>query len=436
VKLYRPVRLSDRARDALDGSRGVRELENLREARSRGVPVVRPLAAGRCAGEYGTRSFLVTETVPGAPLPKTGWTAAEAAAAGALLRRAHDAGLHARDLHPGNLLLGAAGAWLCDLTDVVLANALEDEQRARALAAFCLALDGLADDKAARPLLAAYGASDALRADATRRGRRLRNRALTAFGRRATRACRHTVVESDDRAHTFWHAPAGEDLRAAVRRFVTGGPSAAPVKSGRRGAVWLEQTLAVKERPAAAARKLFRAAYWLAAAGTPTATPVALRLARGRGLVFFRRFANPDLRTELRAGALDDEARRAAAHRLGLAIGRMHAFGLRARDLKLDNLVREPGGGVALVDLDGLRRHRPFDARGQGRDLGRLLAGYRDAAGDVDPRVVSAFVRGYHRSRLCLRLTTPRHLFVHSAARAAEWLRTHPQEAPQTAVRR
>ena len=44
VKLFRPVTLSDRARDALRGSRAAREFSNLQAARARGLPAVLPIA--------------------------------------------------------------------------------------------------------------------------------------------------------------------------------------------------------------------------------------------------------------------------------------------------------------------------------------------------------------------------------------------------------
>src|SRR5690606_27616333 len=105
LKLYRAVRLSDRARDALSGARGVQEFEALREARRRGLPCVEPLAAGRWTGTFGARSFLVTRTVPGAePLARGPLDVDTAARAGRLLRRTHDAGLQALDLHPANIV--------------------------------------------------------------------------------------------------------------------------------------------------------------------------------------------------------------------------------------------------------------------------------------------------------------------------------------------
>ncbi|MGA0870588.1 MAG: lipopolysaccharide kinase InaA family protein, partial [Planctomycetota bacterium] len=144
LKLYRAVRLSDRARDALSGARGVKEFQHLREARRRGLPAVEPLAAGRFVGTFGARSFLITRTVAdAAPLDRGPLPLPQATAAGQLLRRAHDLGLRALDLHPGNVLTTPDGALhLLDLHSAVLTEPVDDDERARSLAFFCLGLDG------------------------------------------------------------------------------------------------------------------------------------------------------------------------------------------------------------------------------------------------------------------------------------------------------
>src|SRR5690349_19851081 len=66
VKLYRPGRLSDRVRDAASGARGELEARNLRLLRSLGLPAVAPLLAGAEPRSLGSRSWLVTASVPGA----------------------------------------------------------------------------------------------------------------------------------------------------------------------------------------------------------------------------------------------------------------------------------------------------------------------------------------------------------------------------------
>src|SRR5690606_1424092 len=210
VRTFRAVGMSDRARDALGGSRGPKEMRNLLEARRRGLPAAEPLCAGRWTGSFGARSFLITRSVPGAaPLGPGPWPAALAARAGALLRAAHDAGLSALDLHPDNVVAATDGRLvLLDLTSAALSEALPIHERALALAFFCAALDGGVRDPAAAPLIDAYGASEPLLERAERAGRRLRTRRLLAFGRRAGRPCRHTLVEpGTDGGRWLLHRP-------------------------------------------------------------------------------------------------------------------------------------------------------------------------------------------------------------------------------------
>lgn len=435
LKLYRAVRLSDRARDALSGARGVKEFRNLREARARGLPAVEPLAAGRFSGTFGARSFLITATVPdGVPLDRGPLGPEQAHAAGRLLRRAHDAGLRALDLHPGNVLVTRDGDLrLLDLHSAVLTEPVDDGERARSLAFFCLGLDGGVRAVAAAPLLDGYAATPALIDKAGRIGRTQRNHALAAFGRRATRNCRQTAVTRlADGAVRSERKDVPGPLRDAAAAFVTG-DRPEPLKTGRRGAVWLTDDLAIKQRPAAAAARLFRASFWLEFCDVPTPRPVALHLHRGKGIVATTRVAAPDFAAELRAGDLSRAELTHAAASLGRSVGRLHAHGLRNRDLKFDNLIRDPADSrILIADLDGVRRKTPLDHRGRAADLGRVLAAWDDGhRGDrsVHAHVVRAFWGAYHRALRCLRTSSKKDLRRRSEARAREWRQSHPEAA-------
>ncbi|MHC4850379.1 MAG: lipopolysaccharide kinase InaA family protein [Planctomycetota bacterium] len=423
IKLFRAVNLSDHARDALGGARSLKEFKNLREARRRGLPCIRPVAAGSFRGSCGSRSFLLTVTEEGEALSRGPLPAAAAAAAGRLLRDAHDRGLHARDLHSGNLLQRSDGALLLlDLTSAELASPLQDRQRARALAYFCMDLDGLVRDPAARPLLEAYGASPALLERTEREARRLRNRALSAFGRRAFRHGSWTHVEKRPKQpRCYLHGPQ-KDLWDEARDLIQNLDSLTPVKSGRRGAVFVRGGLVAKRRHAGAARQLFQNAYWLDFAGVPVAAPVALQAQAGLGVVVSCRLPWPTLMAEVAAG-LSGDALASAATELGHAVGRMHSFGLRNRDMKLKNLIREPDSNrVFMVDLDGIRRKVPLDDRGRAADLGRLLAAFREAGSPGGAGTLRRFARGYASTcrRLCNSVRL-RHLACHTEARASEW---------------
>lgn len=443
IKVFRVDTLAAKLRASLRRAPGEREAAHLVAARALGLPAVEPLAFGTALEAGQPCSFLATRSVAAAPF---GWRCAPAtvAAVGSLLRRVHDLGLSPGDLHPGNVLVASPSAasttpalWLCDLTSLRHTGEPTLAARARALAFFCNPLDGGALDPLARPLLDGYLAAgpalpECLRRDLQVATARQRAGALRSFGRRSTRSCRHTDAEPRRRAtpRWFWHLGDGLDAARfdACRQFDAA--AVAPVRSGRRGAVWLTDTLAIKDRDAGAARRLWRAHYWLLFAGVLTPRPVALRIAEGRGLVFARRLPAPSLTVEVAAGALDAAAIAAAARSLGESLGRLHAHGLRVRDLKLENLVRDPTtGAVAIVDLDGVRLHSATDTRGAGRDLGRLLAAHRAAGRPGGAAAVRTFLRTYLRARRRLLQRVPmRRLCRRAEQRADEWALGHANQ--------
>lgn len=432
VKVFRPDTLADRVRDFVRRDRGRAEHSHLRAAAELGLPVVEALAHGFASEEGRLRSFVVTRTAAGVPFDFATASPTARHGAGALLRRLHDAGVRLDDLHPGNMLVGPDDApRLLDLTSVRHGERADLRERARGLARFCAELDAGVLDPQARELLAGYLAAGAMpatfRAEAEAAVRRHRAAALAAFGRRATRECAHTTVDDRRRAKPRWHwrLPADAAIRAACEAFATAPPT--PHKSGRRGAVWLTPELAIKDRDAGAARKLWRAAYWLDFAGVDAPAPVALRLLGGRGLVFSRRAGQRSLADELAAAAPTSAAVLRDARQLGNSIGRLHAHGLGNRDLKFENLVRDDGAGaLTMVDHDGVRRQATTDARGQGADLGRLFAAYTAAGCPGHAATVRAFLRGYLRAHRQLLQSPPlRRILRRAADRAGEWAEAH-----------
>ncbi len=434
IKVFRADTLADRARDTMRGPRGERELRNLLRTRVLGLPAVEPLASGIATDGQALRSFVVTRTLVDAVPFHFPATTAVQQRVGALLRRMHDRGLLPGDLHPGNLLIDGDGApWLLDLTSVRHAGEASLGRRAAAIAFFCHELDGGALDPAARALLHAYREAKALplcfEHELRLATHRWRADALPAFGRRCSRNCRHTEVPSRQRAQPRWHWHLGDGVDAATRaRCVALAEEApAPLKTGRRGSVWLHHDVAVKERDAGAARKLWRAAYWLLFARVAAPTPIALRLHRGRGLVFARRIDAEPLAVELANGRLDAASVTAAARSLGTNVGRLHAHGLGNRDLKFDNLVRDPANGeVCMVDLDGVSRGAVTDTRGRGADLGRLLAGFRAAGAPGGPATIRTFLRSYLRAwHRLLQQPSLRRILLRAGRRAGEWAAAH-----------
>jgi len=433
IKVFRADKLSDRARDVLRGPRGEREVANLLRATALGLPTVEPLASGMATDGDQLRSFVITRTVSDAEPFHFAMAPAVQRRVGALLRTMHARGMLPGDLHPGNLLVDRDGApWLLDLTSVRHAGEASLVRRADALAFFCHELDGGALDRSARELLTAYLAGgpalpEAFRRELTLATHRWRAAALPAFGRRATRDCRHTEVQEHRRGwpRWYWHRLAPPALRELCSKLAAAPP--APVKSGRRGAVWITEHVVGKQREAGASKKLWRAAYWLLFARVDAPTPVALRTFQRQGLVCTVRVPNDPLAVELAQGRLDERAILAAARSLGDNVGRLHAHGLRNRDLKLDNLVRDPvSGRVFMVDLDGVSRKAVPDARGRGTDLGRLLAGFRAAGSPGGERTVHAFVRSYLRAHRTLLQQPPlRRLERVAVRRAKSWASAH-----------
>ncbi|HEX5054796.1 MAG TPA: lipopolysaccharide kinase InaA family protein [Planctomycetota bacterium] len=440
IKVFRADTLADRTRDRLRGPQGEREAANLVRAAAMGLPTVEPLACGTAVDGELLRSFLVTRTVAsGRPFTFSAATRAQRRA-GALLRRMHDHGWLPGDLHPGNLLVDAHDEpWLLDLTSVQHAGEPGVRRRAAALAFFCHDLDAGALDPAAHELLAAYvtaGAGPSMALDpALHRELRLatkrwRARALPAFGRRCTRNCRHTEVPPRRRGLPRWHwhlDGGGDQATLRARCAALADAPGVPDKTGRRGSVWLLPDLVVKERDAGTARRLWQSSYWLLFARVAAAPPIALRLHGGRGLVFAARVAEQSLGAELAAGRLDARAVERAAASLGRNVARLHAHGLGNRDLKLDNLVRDPDSGeVCMVDLDGISRGSATDTRGRGRDLGRLLAAFRAAGEPGGAMTMRTFLRHYLRaSRRLLHEPELQRVLLRAQQRAGQWASAH-----------
>jgi len=437
VKVFRADTIAARARDAVRRARGEREAQNLLRARELALPAVEPLAHGMALEAGQPCSFVVTRTTASRPFA---FPAAPAVAerVGELVRRVHDAGVQPGDLHPGNVLVTDDGdALLCDLTSMQHGGAPTLRDRASALAFFCNPLDGGALDDDAAAFLRGYERAGAplpakLRELLATAAHRWRSKALRSFGRRSMRPCRHTETEPRRRATPRWFwfvgehgVDEGDGLRDALRAF--DGTGREPRRSGRRGAVWLEDGFVAKRRDAGKARRLWRAHYLLQFAAVPSPTPLALCLHDGVGHVFTRRIDNDDLQTELTEGRVDTRALAAAASALGDAVGRLHGHGLRNRDLKFENLVRDPvTGAVAMVDLDGVKLHAADDTRGCGRDLGRLLAAFRHAGSPGDGHTLRRFVAAYARARRLLLQRPPLTRILRRATeRAGEWLARH-----------
>src|SRR5262249_13074837 len=96
--------------------------------------------------------------------------------------------------------------------------------------------------------------------------------------------------------------------------------------------------------------------------------------------------------------APDAGTREAIAHRVGVAVGRLHAAGVDHADLNLGNILGDAGEGT-IVDLD---RARMVPGPGGVRLRQRNVGGLRRAARKLDPdgvtvdaAIVRHFATGY-----------------------------------------
>jgi tRNA A-37 threonylcarbamoyl transferase component Bud32 len=436
IKVFRADTIAAKTRKALSIGKGEREATHLRQVRELGLPAVEPLGYGLAKDGKHQNSFLVTRSIDSKDFafPQPSDIASEA---GALIRRIHDLGLAPGDLHPGNLLIDSqAEIHLCDLTSLHHVGEMPMRKRAAGLAFFCNPIDGGPLAPQTRAFLRGYKDAgspmpDGFESEIARATRQLRATSLRSFGRRSTRSCKHTEAEPKRRAtpRFFWHLADERENLEALKQTCSqfNGGAQQPLRSGRRGSVWLMDGMAIKERDAGKARKLWLATYWLMFARVPIATPMALCLSAGRGKVFTERLPNDDLATELAKGTLDQITIARAARSLGSSIGRLHGHGLRNRDLKFENLVRENASDhIAMVDLDGVSLHSAEETRGCGRDLGRLLAAFRHANSPGGEASIRRFLRAYVRTRRRMLQAPPmKRILRRAESRAGEWKKNH-----------
>lgn len=373
-----------------------------------------------------------------------------AAATGALLRRAHDAGWADPDVHRGNLLVTPAGPVLLDPGTRDLAPPLSPPRRLAALAA---AAHGLAPDpRAGLAALRAYEDGDAaaarrwfpLVAAAARRVARAYRRGRS---RRPTRTGRHFEVfeptpaggrgvRSLDATDAAWRDAAAAWLAAdpvgARPLKADGRVLAVPAPSGDRAVVLKRYAATWRDRfRTPRALRAFRRAYALRVRGVACPEPLLAATDPSGGGVYVAARAGGthaavDLHVAVVGGpdgrapfaALSPAARHAALHRLGRFLRRLHDAEVTHRDLKAPNLVAFPtprGVAYAVVDLDGARATgRPVPWRRRARDLARLDASVGSAVSRTDRwRVLCGYDASFARPGL------PRRVLARLVARAS-----------------
>lgn len=88
-------------------------------------------------------------------------------------------------------------------------------------------------------------------------------------------------------------------------------------------------------------------------------------------------------------------ARHALARRVGETLGALHAAGLDHRDLKHSNLLVDPQGRIALLDLEAVETLAPWAWRRRVRALGELEAFARDLYPWLPGEERAHFLAGY-----------------------------------------
>lgn len=377
----------------------------------------------------------------------------------------HRAGFGHGDLHARNVLVDARGdAWFVDLARLRRAGRSAQQRDLHAL------YHHFAWRTTARERLEFATTAEELPRDRAARHRQLRALAAAAESSRQ-RFLRHHERRCDGsgrafarfncgRVHGVRRADLPEELRVELEALLQGDLAQLPARLRAAGATPLHATatsalfrleragraLALKwfddrgplrrllrgSRAARAWRNAFR--FEMAQLPTPRAWLFAQDAtgARRPSSVLVTDFVDdaPRLADAL-AGLLAGSAAEGAATRrprlapplvaLAAALARLHDEGLSHRDLKAENVLLPATGGVAFIDLDGVRR-RPATPERVARDLMRLNASFRDPR-TVTWRLRLAFLAEYRQAR---RLRRPpwRALRDAVAQRTADkWLR-------------
>ncbi|MCB9882055.1 MAG: hypothetical protein H6834_09710 [Planctomycetes bacterium] len=332
------------------------------------------------------------------------------ASALALVEHALRAGTFDADLHAGNVWLGPdERLWLADLHRTrrwprLLWPWLAWRTRVRFLRFF---LAHLEPERLVRALERHVGLRAAHRA--LHAARRSRRGLLIGKDRRARGAHRSYVVERDGEWLRVRERTVDECGLRVLHGFEGGDTEGSScLKRARRSAVFRAQegTWVVKSFDGRGARRRARSAFRAALAfhhsHLETVEAPAVSTTNRRGLLLMPFVAGPTLARAIHERHLTPRERRHLARALGRDLARMHADGLRLRDLRGENLLIARRGSsfhLRWIDLVGTRRRlrEPGDSR-VARDLARLLATF-PADSTLEPRAIAAGFAAYVRWR-------------------------------------
>jgi tRNA A-37 threonylcarbamoyl transferase component Bud32 len=394
----------ERVKRWLGRSPASREWRHLVRARAAGAPVPEPLALGRLPGGD---EVLVTRFVEGELLADALRVAAPERrerlhAVGRAVAALHAAGLEHRDLHAGNVLVGAGGAVILDLQHARRRRGAA--ARTRDLGQLDYSLWGRASWtdrlRLARAALAPGGRGTRSYRERLRAvGRAARARAETHARSRTRRSLREGRLHARARVGRAQGLRLREldarDLEAALAAHARGAALLEADARSRVSAVRAgERAVIVKEYPprglaraladavrGSPARRGWRAGHGLLARGIGAAHPLAYLERRVLGVPVRSLFVMEDLRPAPDALAAVAEKPADALDALVRLVVALHRRGVDHGDLKATNVfLRDGPRGLdpVLVDLEGVRFRRALGEARRVQALAELNASLPD----------------------------------------------------------
>lgn len=307
--------------------RASHEFRILEELRRRGIEVPEPVAWAR----NGDSTYLFTREIPNAVVLRfTPLTRELLGSLARFVRRIHDAGLRADDLHLGNILLADGKLHLVDLHQSRMVGTLSEEERLESLAFVVLGFHTLVTRTEALRFVRAYGADPDKVAPAFQAAR---DRYFTSRQSRAWKSGSNFDVVDD----VIVRRP----FKAEEALKILGAPPLRLVKEVPNRRLWLADAKTfVKE----GSRDAWGNAYGLELRGIPTPR---LHAVRGKQVIGDWLEGALPLWDHLKEKGVS----RALLLRLARLVRRMHDLGVYHRDLKANNILVR-GEELFVIDLD------------------------------------------------------------------------------------
>jgi len=199
VKHHRIRSFGERLKYLVLPSRAAVEWHASRAVAERGIPAARAVALGeRRVGGVFSEAVLVSEAVPDA-VPFGDARRADPALLGRaaqLIRRIHDAEIHHRDLHGGNLLVAGGEIVLIDLHRLRVGGSLSRRERIRSIAQFLAAFGDSVSEAGRLAFVRTYLGPDASDADVARFSRGVEKAVVRCRERRYASRTKRCIKKS------------------------------------------------------------------------------------------------------------------------------------------------------------------------------------------------------------------------------------------------